>query len=158
RTVMGIYDRDYARRDAPAGSRPFVESGSAMRWLLGINIGVFILQLFTTSTQGRHAAPDPYSFTNFFLLDTPRAWHGEVWRLLTYGFLHSTDFPLHIVFNMLALWFTGRAIEERLGTREFLVFYLLGIVVAGGAFLLTNWGGGFALGASGGVSAVLVLY
>ena len=44
-------------------------------------------------------------------LDPGRIRHGEVWRLLTYAFLHSGDI-MHILFNMLALWWFGRAVED----------------------------------------------
>jgi membrane associated rhomboid family serine protease len=98
--------------------------------------------------------------TAYLNLDVAAVQGGEVWRLLTYGFLHSPTNPLHIVFNMLALWFAGKAIEERYGTREFVAFYLLGIVFSGVAYVLASWSMPLAsaVGASGGISALLVLY
>lgn len=46
-------------------------------------------------------------------------------QLLTYMFLHDTSGFTHIFFNMFGLWMFGRAIEEALGTRRFLVFYFV---------------------------------
>jgi membrane associated rhomboid family serine protease len=156
---MGIYDRDYARRDAPGAPGSYVEPGSAMRWLLGITVGVFIIQALTTQTNLPRSLHGE-SFTDFFILDTERVWHGEVWRLLTYGFLHSL-YPdlMHIIGNMLVLWFAGKAIEERYGSKEFVAFYLTAMLLGGVAFQLTHWSWpGRCLGASGATTALLVLY
>lgn len=46
-------------------------------------------------------------------------------QFLTYMFLHDTSGFTHIFFNMFGLWMFGRAIEEALGTRRFLVFYFV---------------------------------
>ncbi|MBQ5523998.1 MAG: rhomboid family intramembrane serine protease [Paludibacteraceae bacterium] len=46
-------------------------------------------------------------------------------QFLTYMFLHDTSGLTHIFFNMFGLWMFGRAIEEALGTRRFLVFYFV---------------------------------
>jgi membrane associated rhomboid family serine protease len=45
------------------------------------------------------------------------------WTVLTYMFVHAGF--LHILFNMIALFFFGPPVEERLGPNEFLKFYLL---------------------------------
>jgi membrane associated rhomboid family serine protease len=34
------------------------------------------------------------------------------WQLVTYGFLHSTDYLGHIFFNMFGLWMFGRDLER----------------------------------------------
>jgi membrane associated rhomboid family serine protease len=92
-------------------------------------------------------------------VDVLNSWQ-VVWRLLTSGFCHSTRSFTHILFNMFVLWMFGRAVESILGSREFLVFYLTGIVISGVGHLLfsvvTRDPTG-ALGASGGVMAVVFL-
>ena len=80
-------------------------------------------------------------------------------RLLTHGFIHA-DFQ-HLLFNMITLFFFGRAIEpmfvERIGALGFLGFYLSAIVVA----ILPSYMQHVhdaryrSLGASGAVSAVM---
>lgn len=50
-------------------------------------------------------------------------------QLLTYMFMHANI--SHIVFNMFSLWMFGRIIESVLGSRKFIVFYLLCGIVAG---------------------------
>src|SRR5262249_20613990 len=94
-----------------------------------------------------------------------RVLHGEVWRLLTYGFLHSTDNLLHIILNMYVLFLFGREMEEHYGPREFLAFYLVGLMAAGLVDLGTARLGlnntslkSSVLGASGAVTAVMVLF
>ena len=56
-------------------------------------------------------------------------WGGaiEPWRFLTASFLHSTS-PLHILFNMYALWITGQFLEPLLGRLRFGVLCLLAAV------------------------------
>lgn len=48
---------------------------------------------------------------------------GEYWRLITYQFIHAN--LGHIIFNMWALYFFGPAVEDVMGPRRFLVFYLI---------------------------------
>lgn len=50
---------------------------------------------------------------------------GKVWQLLSFQFLHSTPWPWHVLFNCLGLYFFGRPVEERLGSKTFLILYLL---------------------------------
>ncbi|WP_342665837.1 rhomboid family intramembrane serine protease [Promicromonospora kroppenstedtii] len=75
-------------------------------------------------------------------------WGGAVepWRFLTASFLHSTS-PLHILFNMYALWITGQFLEPLLGRARFAVLCLLSAVggsvgvllLAGDPFTSSAW-------------------
>ncbi|MEZ5462452.1 rhomboid family intramembrane serine protease [Dokdonella sp.] len=84
----------------------------------------------------------------------------EIWQLLTYGFLHGG--LTHLLFNMLALWMFGGAIERLFGSRPFLVYYLTCVVGAAIAqlFVIHAFTGGFypTLGASGGVFGILLAF
>lgn len=51
------------------------------------------------------------------------------WQFATYIFLHGH--PLHILLNMLILWYFGAEVEQRLGTREFLVYFFFCGIGAG---------------------------
>ena len=74
-------------------------------------------------------------FTDALELNVDRVvFHGEVWRLLTYAFLHDPGDIFHILFNMLLLYWFGCDMEEMYGPREFLVFYLVSAVAGGVAF------------------------
>ena len=151
---MGINDRDYIRKDGPSFLGSLVERGTICKWLIGVNAVVFIIQLLT-----RVNGSDP--FTDALLLNVDKVvFHGEVWRLLTYAFLHSPDDILHILFNMLLLWWFGCDMEDLYGPREFLIFYLVSAVAGGVAFSVAHLVGfpaNLCLGASGAVTAVLVL-
>ncbi|HEY7153644.1 MAG TPA: rhomboid family intramembrane serine protease [Gemmataceae bacterium] len=154
---MGIYDRDYVRREGPSFLGSFAERGRVCKWLVGINVVVFIVQVLT-APNGPLAN---VRFTEAFWLDVPHLLHGQVWRLLTYAFLHDPDTIWHILFNMLFLWWFGSDVEDLYGPREFLTFYLTASFVGGVAFFLSSlvWmpTADPCLGASGGVLAVLTL-
>jgi membrane associated rhomboid family serine protease len=49
----------------------------------------------------------------------------EPWRFVTAAFLHSPDFLLHIVFNMMALWTLGQYLEPLLGRARFAALYVI---------------------------------
>jgi len=80
-------------------------------------------------------------------------------RLLTHGFIHADG--MHLLFNMVTLYFFGSAIERAfspyIGQAGFLLFYLSAIVIA----IMPTWlrhqhdPHYRSLGASGGVAAVL---
>lgn len=60
----------------------------------------------------------------------------RVWQLVTHMFMHG-NFQ-HIFFNMFALWMFGSSIENYLGTKRFVVFYLICGVGAACCFMLTQ--------------------
>jgi len=60
----------------------------------------------------------------------------EVWRLLTFQFLHFGW--LHLGLNMLGLWVFGHEVEEFLGRRRYLALYLACGVFGAVAYLLLN--------------------
>jgi membrane associated rhomboid family serine protease len=153
---MGIYDRDYYR-EGPSYLESLIPSGLVCKWLIGVNLFIFIAQLLS-----RGAMPQEGGgwVTSHFILDTNAVMSGEVWRLLTYAFLHSPDSWMHILFNMIFLWWFGSDLEAMYGPREFLAFYL-GAALFGGvayeAWALAANERSFCLGASGAVTALLVL-
>jgi len=147
---MGIYDRDYYRRDGSKFFGSLASNGRITNALIGINVVFFLFQMMGGVDQ---------AFTRALDLNVEAVMHGQVWRLLTYAFLHSTEI-WHILMNMLFLFWFGRDVEERLGGREYLWLYLVSAIVAGVAFSVATLLGfhkGWAVGASGAVTAVLVL-
>jgi membrane associated rhomboid family serine protease len=157
--VMGIYDRDYYRRDG-SGFMAFTNRGAVCKWLIGINVVVFLLQVVTKPVVENGELVGSWFITDAFVLDPILVIHGQVWRLLTYAFLHDPNQLWHILFNMLFLWWFGSDMEDLLGPREFLAFYLVAAVLGGLGFLLGGYFSpqvGVCLGASGAVTAVLVL-
>ncbi|TVP77111.1 MAG: rhomboid family intramembrane serine protease [Gemmatimonadales bacterium] len=74
------------------------------------------------------------------------------WTPITYMFLHGGF--LHLLFNMIGLFFFGPRLEERLGARHFLGFYLVsGLGGAAASFLTPTT---FVIGASGAVFGILL--
>lgn len=59
------------------------------------------------------------------------------WQLLTYMFMHA-NFE-HILFNMFALWMFGRIIEQVMGSKRFLFYYLACGIGAGLVQELVQW-------------------
>jgi membrane associated rhomboid family serine protease len=168
---MGIYDRDYYRREGPSFLGALHIEGRVCKWLIGINVAVFLLQILTRPANSAFELPfdldglrSPLTlgwFTDAFVLTKQAVLHGEVWRLLTYAFLHDPDNVMHIIFNMLGLWWFGSDVEDLYGPREFLAFYLVSAVAGGVVYVLLGYmqlgPSGPCLGASGAVTAVLVL-
>lgn len=149
---MGIYDREYYRKEGPRFLDGFLPAGTVCKWLIGLNVLVFLIQLLTRQ--------EPW-FTAVLWLDPTAVLDGQVWRLLTYSFLHDPFDLLHILFNMLFLWWFGSELEGMYGQKEFLTFYLVAALVGGVGHELQYLVTGHpipALGASGAVTAVMVLY
>ena len=150
---MGIYDREYYRRETPSFLGSITSRGTICKWLIGANVVFFVVQLVTQDAVGS-------PFTEALQLDVVKILHGEVWRLLTHAFLHSTGDPWHILFNMWALWIFGSDVEDLYGPREVLAFYLSSALIAAAVYgvAAVYWTGiAPAIGASGAVMAVAVL-
>ncbi len=77
---------------------------------------------------------------------------GEVWRLVTSGFLHSG--LLHLGFNMFILWQLGTMIEPTIGRLRFAIIYFVSMLCGSfGALLLSP--DAFTVGASGAVFGLM---
>ena len=82
--------------------------------------------------------------------------YGEVWRLLTAGFLHAQP-PfgfLHIAFNAYVLYLLGQTLEGALGRWRFLLVFLLA-VAGGSAIAMLLQPATYVVGASGGVFGLM---
>src|SRR5688500_7341504 len=95
------------------------------------------------------------------------AGEGQLWRLVTYMFLHSRESFGHILFNMLALWMFGVELERMWGTRLFLKYYFVcGIGAAATTVVLSfvplsvfdHLYTALTVGASGAIYGVLLAY
>jgi|RhiMethySRZTD1v2_1073278.scaffolds.fasta_scaffold642555_2 membrane associated rhomboid family serine protease len=103
-------------------------------------------------------------FKNFFtstLALTPACFrNGWVWQLLTFQFLHGG--LLHILFNLLVLWWVGRFCESVLGKSRFLLAYFGSGVIGGilqGLLMLASYKYGlFTVGASAGIAGLVAIY
>lgn len=142
---MHEYDRMYFRMSQAPKMTPVVKA------LLLINIVMFAGQVFS-----------PLPLVKWLGL-TPRVVNnGWLWQIVTYMFLHSEAYLFHVIFNLLMLYWFGRDIEMNLGSRRFVRFYLCAGLVAALIYTLTEFiirgRGSAAIGASGAIMAVMVLY
>jgi membrane associated rhomboid family serine protease len=157
---MGLYDREYSREDDDWGYGQYGGRTRAVQsmtvTLIVINVAVYLAdQLFSTQSNP-HWLMELLALQPDALLK-PWLW----WQFVTAGFAHSTDGFQHIFWNMFGLYIFGRDVEGRLGRWEFLRFYLVALVLGNLFFALRALATpitGPLLGASGAVSAVVLLY
>lgn len=155
---MGMHNRPYWRdsQDDSGGGRLTMglpPIGRVVKYLLIINLAVFVLQLFfDTSTR-----PGQMSL----LLGASVDGWWQVWRYVTFQFLHSPENYWHIMMNMLGLYLIGSPLEQHWGARRFLRFYLgcgafAGMVYVAALALLAPDLKLPIIGASGGVYAIVL--
>ena len=83
----------------------------------------------------------------------------NIWTIITSLFMHTI--PMHLLFNMLTLFFIGKFVEPLIGRKRFLILFLgSGIFAAISHVIITLIGGGDsiyipALGASGAIMGLL---
>ena len=87
---------------------------------------------------------------------------GWVWQFVTYMFVHSPHGLGHILFNMFALFIFGRQVEWKMGSREFLLYYIVTGTLAGifsfFVYIFTGQAYITLLGASGAIFAVQLAF
>ena len=158
---MGLYDRDYTQeqndaqpRYAPQMRLGFPSLTPVVMWLLIINVAVFLIDTIFSSGQRGELTP----FERWFaLIPATPVLTLQIWRLITYQFLHWNIG--HIFWNMLGLFFLGPSLERQWGGRKFLTFYLCCGTAGGLFYILLVYTGFLAagpmIGASGAILGVL---
>jgi membrane associated rhomboid family serine protease len=130
-----------------AGGRPVVTLT-----IIGICAVVWLIQ---------KASP---TFSDALVFFAPAA-RSQPWRLLTSAFEHEPSDPLHILFNMYALWIVGQYVEPLLGRLRFATVYLVSAIGGSVGLLLlvtpstqpnSSWGTP-ALGASGAIFGLFLV-
>lgn len=112
-----------------------------VKWLVILNVVIwFVFQLII---EGYFKVP----FTKYLSM-TPASvlYDFSVWQLFSYMFLHSFQVT-HILFNMLMLWFFGAELEQRWGSKFFLIYYIFSGAGAALLYCLCLWTYVFATGA-----------
>lgn len=127
-----------------------------VKYLLIINVVLYFLQgilydkyqIILADYLGLNfGQPDRFYFFQFF----------------TYMFLHAYDFS-HILFNMLALWMFGSMVENVMGSKRFIFYYLVCGVGAAFFHILVEFiqQGGMPMiamvGASGSIYGILLAF
>jgi membrane associated rhomboid family serine protease len=81
----------------------------------------------------------------------------QLWRPITYLFLHGNF--LHIIFNLLGLYFFGPDLERLWGTRRFCRYYFVTGIGAGLCTMAVSpTSMGITIGASGAIYGILLAY
>ena len=118
--------------------------------LVAINVAVYVAELVT----GGGVNGTGSTIYLHGVLFGPLVEQGEWWRLVTAAFLHYG--PVHLILNMVGLYWFGSLLEERIGSGRYLMLYLVsGLAGSAGALL---WSGGFltpTVGASGAIFGIL---
>ena len=117
------------------------------RIILMMTVAVYLLQLVSGAFL-------PFNITEMMILNRDAVAQLQLWRFVTYIFLHGGLF--HIFINMFMLVMFGREMEQVLGSKRFLSLYLISGILGGLGWLLVSGNdGGSCLGASGAVLGVL---
>ncbi|MHC5198599.1 MAG: rhomboid family intramembrane serine protease, partial [Planctomycetota bacterium] len=129
-----------------------------VKWLLIINFAIYIAERLLFEPL---FVEDP-DFTRldlyFSVLPITRLMAIQLWRVITYQFLHGS--PMHLAFNLLVLYFMGPFVERSWGSKAFLKFFL--ICGAAGGIVYTILAqlrilpGGSMVGASGGIYGLMM--
>jgi membrane associated rhomboid family serine protease len=117
--------------------------------IIAINVVVFFGQVLGGGGGARARGGQVYEQG---LLFGPYVNDGEWWRLLTSGFLHAD--PLHLIFNMVGIYFLGQLLEPALGAVRFAALYLGSLLVGSFGVLLLSPEAS-TIGASGAVFGLL---
>jgi membrane associated rhomboid family serine protease len=117
--------------------QPFIRRWSAGRpsataLLVAISMGAFAAQMVAGFFLSEHGVEK--LFLDWLALDGPGIHAGKYWKFFTFPLLHHD--PLHLLANMLLLYFAGREVEPIVGPRHFLAIYCGGNLLGGVAHWL----------------------
>lgn len=150
---MSWYDRDYAQPGSPfrrttiRGRGGWLIHGSIVTTLIVINVVVYVLAVVSPTAQRL--------FYGLGELRGDRVMEGQVWRLITTQYLHGGTW--HLVFNMLALHFLGRSLEQIWSARRFFTVYTV-CGLAGSLFYVALVARGVILASTAAVGASGSIY
>lgn len=118
-------------------------------FILAVNVIVYLaIQLFSNIVYYTSLVPLYVYFKHYY------------WQFFTYMFTHASFW--HLLSNMFALFVFAPVIERKIGTGEFLLFYILVGVLSGVASYFTYWYSGMyytvLLGASGAIYGLMFLF
>lgn len=121
---------------------------TAVKVLIAINVLVFIFKSFFGGENGT-------GVDNFLGLSWRGISNGNLWQVFTYQFVHAGS--MHLLLNMVGLWFTGPVLERLMGVYRFVAFYLIAGAVGGLLHMLIPPGGSL-VGASGSICGLVAAF
>ena len=129
--------------------------------LIVLNVIFFVIPFFLKTLLYLFNIPSTTFLSWFHLLPSFTEVLYRPWTLITYSFLHGSF--MHILWNMILLYFVSRMYLNLFSEQQFLKNYLLGVLVGGLVFLIGYnlfpvFNGMYPplVGASAGVMAVLI--
>ncbi|OKL41909.1 rhomboid family intramembrane serine protease [Pontibacter flavimaris] len=143
----------------------FRQPNNTLKQLILINVIVFVVLIVTRTILILTSGTWVYNATMRFLALNPDLFIfiTRPWTLITYFFTHEGF--LHIIFNMLNLYWFGQLLREYLGDRKLLSLYMLGGIAGGVLYMLSynfipyfadRAAYSFMIGASASVLAIVV--
>lgn len=170
-TSVGMRCPECARDSTKVRTPTFAASASSVARatfvLIGINVAVFLLEVFTgsggLSVNGSTVFADGALCGNAIgdggicaAREIPQVESdgGEWWRVLTAGFLHAD--LIHLALNMFVLYILGQVLEPGIGTARFVAVYLVSLVAGSAGALLLSDPSSFTVGASGAVYGLFI--
>lgn len=136
-------------------------AGKAVKGIILANVAMYLLCLIT----GGEESP----IFSALSMKTLSVLHGQIWRLVTFTYLHDQQNFFHIFVNMFILYMVGVPVERNWGSKRFFFFYTASGFAGVSLYLfltLVGWLPSaytlagqsvqyYLIGASGGVFAVL---
>jgi membrane associated rhomboid family serine protease len=117
--------------------------------LIAVNVVVYMI---TAAQGGGISLPGGKLFYDWVLQGYAVS-NGDWWRLVTSMFLHGS--MIHLLFNMLALFWLGTIVEQALGTSKFLlVYFVSGLAGSAGALWFSS-AAAVTVGASGAIFGLI---
>lgn len=137
------------------------KTGTIIEKLIYFNVAIFALTLLITVFQGLYKGNQNFLVQWFSLNDNLDEFLTKPWSIISYGFLHA-DF-VHLIFNMITLYFIGNLFIQYFSQKQALNFYILGTLFGGILYILSqNYFPLFEglnsslVGASAGISAIFI--
>ena len=112
--------------------------------LILINILIYVFSMLASVTN-------KFDVYTAFALNSTLVKNGEIYRLITCGFLHADI--IHLICNMYSLNIIGTQMESFIGKKKFLFVYLVSLVT--GSLLSSIINIGWSVGASGAIFGLL---
>ena len=152
-TPVGMRCPECARQRTKVKTMRTVEEPTATYALIAINV---LIGLGLMLGGGSQLAPN--ELYDLGAVSRGTVGDGELWRLVSAGFIHGGGYPssvfLHLLFNMFALYVLGGMLEPAIGRTRFLIIYFTSLLAGSfGALLLSPVG--FTAGASGAVFGLM---
>ncbi|MBC5993590.1 rhomboid family intramembrane serine protease [Pontibacter cellulosilyticus] len=143
----------------------FKQQNNTLKQLILINVIVFVVLIITRTILVLTGGGGVYNtLMEFIALNSdPLVFITRPWTLISYFFTHEGF--LHIIFNLLNLYWFGQLIREYLGERKLLSLYILGGIAGGVLYMLSynfipyfadRAAASFMIGASASVLAIVV--